>query len=120
MLYANLFALGVICGVVFNLVTLIEKILKSKLLFYILDVITLSSFALAYFCTVFAYNGGELRFLYFLLLALGFTLYVKTFYKWSMPLINALSQKIHIPTLKFTKRLKFSKKSIKNLLHYNR
>ncbi|MGN0458450.1 MAG: spore cortex biosynthesis protein YabQ [Eubacterium sp.] len=118
MLYIALIITGLSCGIVFSAVSFVEKIIHLKFVYYILDIVMLSLFALAYFCTAFAYNDGNIRFYHFAIFAFSFTVYIKTLHKVMLPVFDNIANALHRPFKKFTKRLNISKKSVKNLLHY--
>ncbi len=118
MLYLALLIMGFSCGFVFGLVTFIEGIIGSKWFSSFLDIIMMSCFAIGFFCVHFAYSDGILRFYYFVIFAFGFAVYMLLIYRTLLPVSNKISGYLNKALRKLTNRLKFSKKSIKKLLHF--
>ena len=106
MMLLSFVALGAVFGFVFSLVTLVENILLSRILSFVLDVFMMLSFAVVFFCFVIGFGTDGFRLYYFLLTLVGFVLYRLTvhslFSKFNRKLVGRLSLKRR----KFTKRLK--------------
>ena len=61
MMLLSFVALGAVFGFVFSLVTLVENILLSRILSFVLDVFMMLSFAVVFFCFVIGFGTDGFR-----------------------------------------------------------
>ena len=106
MMLLSFVALGVVFGFVFSLVTLVENILLSRILSFVLDIFMLLSFAVVFFCFVIGFETDGFRLYYFLLTLLGFVLYRLTVHRLFSKFNRKLVDRLSLKRRKFTKRLK--------------
>ncbi|WP_448921049.1 spore cortex biosynthesis protein YabQ [Eubacterium sp.] len=106
MMLLSFVALGAVFGFVFSFVTLVENILMSRIISFVLDIFMLLSFAVVFFCFVIGFGTDGFRLYYFLLTLLGFVLYRLTVHRLFSKFNRKLVDRLSLKRRKFTKRLK--------------
>lgn len=76
--------------------------------------------ALLFFSVLIAYNSGEIRGVYFIDICISFIIYLFTIHKIINKPFKRMGRKFNELLRFLSKKLKFSKKSFKNLLHFSK
>lgn len=106
MMILSFMILGAVFSFVFSVVTDVEKIIGSRVVTFVFDVLMFLSFSVVFFCFVLGFGTSGFRYYHLLFTVLGFALYRLTvhrlFAKVNCKAVNFLILK----RKSFTKRLK--------------
>ena len=109
--------LGFGFGFVFFAADAIEKIFSSKLFTFVLDALMLSAFGTVVYSCIIAYNNGNVRGLFFVLMLTGFVLYYWSVHRLFLSITDKIIHMFQNINANITKKLKNSKKKKKKVLH---
>ncbi len=106
MMLLSFVALGSVFAFVYSLVTFVENAFLPKVLSFILDVLMMLSFAVAFFCFVIGFGADGFRYYHLLLTLIGFVLYRQTVHRLFIKTNRRLANKVSAKRRKSTNRLK--------------
>lgn len=112
--------LGFAFGVCYDMFSILRAVFGSKIIGALLDFIMMIIWAFAYFCTMIGYNNGEYRFYHSAVTVAVFVLYMMSIHKLLNRFFNKIERFLNNIVKKISKKLKYSKKSFKNLLHFGK
>ncbi|MBR1531883.1 MAG: hypothetical protein IJ643_07485, partial [Eubacterium sp.] len=79
----------------YDVVTLLGKILRLKMIVFILDVLMMAVFALSFFSLLIGYNGGQIRALFLIVFAAGFLVYICTVHRALVQVFAKVTKLFH-------------------------
>ncbi len=80
----------------------------------------MSVFGILFYLTLIAYNSGEIRGIFFVLFFVGCLAYSLVVHKPIDKVFHFFGGKLNKAVRTIAKKLKFSKKTLKNLLHFGK
>lgn len=112
--------LGLIFGATFDFFSMFLAMFSNKIVKAVFDFLMMLLWAVLYFCVMLGYNDGEYRYYHSVVTLLAFILYMITVHKVMGRVFHGIGGKINTSVKRISKKLKLSKKSLKNLLHFSR
>lgn len=106
-MFPHFLALGILWGFVYDVVTLLGKIFRLRVVVFFLDVIMMVLFALSFFSLLIGYNEGQIRILYLAVSVAGLVAYMFSIHKILVQVFEKITKVIK----NSAKTLKKSKKS---------